>query len=162
MNSIRKGCLIRTQLFSVCPNELSGVLNTAGIGCHIGGGAMNHLAYADDLVLLAASTTGLNKLFKLCNIYADENYVKHSASKTVCMLVLPYKIRIGIYPKVYIGAEAVKCLTEFRYLRHVIISDLTYDKEIIREIRTLFCRGIPLSRKIIFCKFEVKAYIFES
>ena len=82
-NGIRQGSLISPLLFSVYLDELSGDLSTARIGYHIGGCTMNHLAYAHDLVLMAPSAAGLNELFSLCKIYADENYAKFSASKKV-------------------------------------------------------------------------------
>ena len=57
---------------------------------------------------------------------------KISASKTVRMLAPPNKLRIGNYPNVYIGAKVVKYATEFRYIGHLMKSDLTDDKDICR------------------------------
>ena len=50
-NGIRQGSLISPLLFSVYLGDLSGNLNIDRIGYHFGGRAMNHLAYAHDLVL---------------------------------------------------------------------------------------------------------------
>ena len=161
-NGIRQGSLISPLLFSLYLDEMSLELNTARIGCHIGGHAMNHLAYADDLVLLAPSAVGLNRLLQLSKIYADENYIKFSASKTVCMLILPSKLKIDNRPKIYIGSDVVEYVSEFRYLGHIVSNDLCDDKDIARETRSLYCRGNAIVRKFNFCTVEVKTFLFKS
>ena len=81
------------------------------------------------------SAIGLNKLLRLCKTYTDGKYVKISASKTVCMWVLPNKIRLGKYAIGHIGAEVVKYVTELRYLGHITT-----------KVRSLYYRGNALVR----------------
>ena len=57
-NGIRQGSILSPHLFNVYVDGLNHSLNGSRIGCHIANEAMNNFSYADDLVLLAPSTSG--------------------------------------------------------------------------------------------------------
>ena len=61
-NGIRQGFLLSPLFFSVYVNKLSIELNNANIGCYIENMPVNHLLYADDMVLMAPSAPELNDL----------------------------------------------------------------------------------------------------
>ena len=48
-------------------NKLSSTLNDAKVGCITNGVYMNHLMYADDLVLIAPSVRALQVLLSYCD-----------------------------------------------------------------------------------------------
>ena len=50
-------------------DELSRMLNNVNAGCFVGASLVNHLMYADDLVLLEASAAGLSLLLYACSYY---------------------------------------------------------------------------------------------
>ena len=56
----------------------------------MGGRMLNHLMYADDLVLLSPSAKGLQRLVDICAAYGDIHDIKFNHAKTVCMY-LPSK-----------------------------------------------------------------------
>ena len=45
------------------------MLNNVNAGCIIGSSLINHLMYADDLVLMAPSSMGLSILLSVCSEY---------------------------------------------------------------------------------------------
>ena len=53
-------------LFIVYIDELSNMLNSAGIGCHIHNYCTNHVFYADDICVIAPSPIGLQGLLNIC------------------------------------------------------------------------------------------------
>ena len=57
-------------------DELSRMLNNVNAGCFVGASLVNHLMYADDLVLLAPSAAGLSLLLSACSYYGREFDVK--------------------------------------------------------------------------------------
>ena len=59
-NGVRQGGILSPFLFNVYTDELSTLLDKSGIGCHFQG-SINHLYYADDMVLLSPSSYGLQK-----------------------------------------------------------------------------------------------------
>ena len=61
-NRVRQGGILFPYLFNVYMDDLSCALNRCPTGCLAGGKVINHLMYADDLVLLCPSAVGLSKL----------------------------------------------------------------------------------------------------
>jgi len=60
-------------LFNIYINELSVLLNMTPVGCCLGRCIINHLLYADDIVMFAPSAKGLQKLFDVCSHFAVEH-----------------------------------------------------------------------------------------
>ena len=44
-------------------------LNACRVGCCVGNELINHLMYADDLVIMAPSVAGLSKLLRICELF---------------------------------------------------------------------------------------------
>ena len=47
-------------------DELSEELKTCNVGCNLNGHLINHIMYADDLVLISPSSAGLSQLLHEC------------------------------------------------------------------------------------------------
>ena len=77
-------------LFNVYINDLSVSLSKLPIGCCIGENVMNHLMYADDIVLLSPTAKGMQRLldnairgpFHGKSSQVDKNKLSNSAMKT--------------------------------------------------------------------------------
>ena len=52
-------------MFCIDVDELTNMLNNVHVGCFVGTMLVNHLMYADDLVLLSPSAAGLSILLSL-------------------------------------------------------------------------------------------------
>ena len=59
---MRQGGILFLRLFAIYIDDLSIKLNGLGIGCCINNKLINHLMYADDMVLLAPATSALQQL----------------------------------------------------------------------------------------------------
>ena len=92
-NGVRQGGILSPLFFNVYMNKLSSALNDAKVGCITNGVYMNHLMYADDLVLIAPSVRALQVLLSYCDSFAKDNDVKYNAKKTVCMFVRPKELK---------------------------------------------------------------------
>ena len=68
---------------------LSNILNKFRLGCHLGGVSGNNLLYADDTCILAPSPSALQRLHKLCELFACGNNVIFKQLKlNICALKL--------------------------------------------------------------------------
>ena len=66
-NGVRHGGILSPYLFCIYVDELSKMLNNVHVGCFVGTMLVNHLMYADDLVLLSPSAAGLSLLLSICS-----------------------------------------------------------------------------------------------
>ena len=76
-------------------DDLSSLLNTSRIGCHISDVYINHVFYADDLCLIAPSAIALTELINMCCLYSIEIDLNFIASKSFFM-ILPTGIINGL------------------------------------------------------------------
>ena len=65
-NGVRQGSILSPYFFNAYVDDLSIKLNNLDIGCVIGSLIVNHLLYADDLVLISPSSRGLYRLLREC------------------------------------------------------------------------------------------------
>ena len=87
-NGVRQGGILSPKHFKFYIDALSTTLNSIPAGWKIGNLMVNHLAYADDLVLLCPSLKGVLRLIHECQIYGINNDITHNCTKTVCMSLL--------------------------------------------------------------------------
>ena len=57
------------------------------LGCHRSGMFVGAFIYADDITILAPTSTSLNKTLDTCMQYADDVNLTFNAGKTKCMYV---------------------------------------------------------------------------
>lgn len=69
-NGVKQGGVMSPLLFTVYIDELLLRLQKSHIGCHIGNTFTGALGYADDIVLLAPTTSGMNDMINICCKYA--------------------------------------------------------------------------------------------
>ena len=69
-NGVRQGAVSSPLLFSVYIDDLFKLLRNSGLGCHIANVFFACFGYADDLLLLSASRSGLQELVKICEKFA--------------------------------------------------------------------------------------------
>ena len=65
-NGVRQGSILSPHFFNIYVDDLSVQLKKLNVGCVMGDFIVNHLLYADDIVLLSPSSAGLKKLLDIC------------------------------------------------------------------------------------------------
>ena len=70
-NGVRQGGKLYPLIFAVYMDDLSSLLNTSRIGCHIDDVCINHVFYADDLCLMAPCAIALQELINVCYQYSN-------------------------------------------------------------------------------------------
>ena len=61
---------------------LSVQLNQTGVRCSVNGTLINHISYADDMVLIAPSISAMRKLLAVCENYAEEHNMLYNTTKS--------------------------------------------------------------------------------
>ena len=70
-NGVHQGGTLSPYLFNVFMVDLSQSLNCCKTGCFWCEIMINHFMYADDLVLLWPSATGIRELLRTCEKYSE-------------------------------------------------------------------------------------------
>ena len=84
-NGIKQGGILSPKLFNIYVDVLSQRSNTVMAWCCMNGKVINHLYYADELVLLSPSTHGMQKLLDECETYASKYGMKFNENKSVVL-----------------------------------------------------------------------------
>ena len=161
-NGLRQGGILSPILFNVYVNDLSNVLNTAGVGCTINGTIVNHLIYADDTVLIAPSARALQLLLAHCDIFATDCDIIYNAKKSVCMCIKPVCLKVVIEPRLVLSNNVLKYVSSYKYLGITICNDKKDDVEIAKQCRNLYARGNTVIRNFKQCSEEIKCRLFKS
>ena len=70
--------------------------------------------------------------------------------------------RLAIPPNIYLDDKLLVYVKSFKYLGHIICSNLRDEDDINREIRNLYARGNTIIRKFSFAPVDVKCTLFKS
>ena len=73
LHGVKQGGIISPVLLNVYKDDLSTSLNNSGIGGYIGEKTINHLCYADDICLIALSSSAMQQLLNICHTYSTEH-----------------------------------------------------------------------------------------
>ena len=95
-NEVKQGGILSPAFFNVYMSNLSVSLNHSGIGGSLGGNLINHLCYADDLCLIALSSSGIQSLLDICDKYATGHQLTYNATKSFTLCFKPKHIKIGL------------------------------------------------------------------
>ena len=143
-------------------DDLSKKLNELNIGCTIGDSIINHIMFADDLVLISPSTRGLSILLSECHKYGIECDIVFNPKKSAVMFIRPdYMLNIRM-PVFKINDETIEVVKNYKYLGHIMCDTLSDDLDILRQRKKIFAQGNSLLRKFFMCSIEVKATLFRS
>jgi hypothetical protein len=141
-------------------DDLSVSLSSHSVGCASSGKIINHLMYAADLVLLAPSISGLQKLIRECEIYGLSHDVKFNARKSALMFFRTASMHGVSLPVVSLNGNALQVVKMFKYLGHVLSDDLSDNDDISRQCRMIYAQGNVLMRKFFMCTIDVKRKMF--
>ena len=161
-NGVRQGGVLSPILFNIYLDDLSRTLNRSYNGCRLNGVSMNHLIYADDMVLLAPSPDALQSLLDICNQYASEHCIKYNSRKTVCMTILPKWLKSFSVPDFKLNGSKLKTVKQQKYLGVFITDTFTDDLDINRQVRSTYCIGNMIISRFRFCTEDVKLQLFKT
>ena len=161
-NGVRQGSVLSPYLFCVYVDKISEKLNALGIGCKVSNLIINHLFYADDLVLISPSSSGLQTLLDVCKSCSIDLDILFNESKCKVMIFKSVLFRNCLNPAFYLGEHVlVECLS-YKYLGHLICSSRNDDLDILCQCRSIYAKGNSLIRKFYKCSDDVKVTLFKA
>ena len=75
------------------------------------------------------------------------------------ILLKGYKLYL---PTVFIGQEALECVSVSKYLGFIFSDSKCYDCDMMRQMRSLYAKSNMLSRTFSHCSIDVKVSLFQN
>ena len=118
-NGVRQGGIMSPLLFGVYIDELLQNLKDNGVGCYIGDYYCGAFGYADDIILLCPSVTGLENMIRVCEIFAKIHNILFNGTKSKLMIYGKF----AIDPNIEVNGEKVPMCTNAEYLGNLFSSN---------------------------------------
>ena len=141
---------------------LSQGLTSKPVGCSFNGMIINHLYYADDLVLIAPSSNEMQKLVTECESFANKYWLKFNEMKSVLLFFKPVSFKLNPFLTICLNGVPIPIETSCRYLGHIITNNLSDNEDIRRQLRCFYGRSNILLRTFVACSYGVKLLLFMS
>ena len=161
-NGVRQGGILSPFLFNIYMDELSVKLNQESIGCFVGGKLVNHLMYADDLVLIAPSSRGLQRLLNICHEFGLSNDVRYNGDISATMCCRSKSMHGVKVPLFMLDNVPIAKVESVKYLGHILSEETSDDADISRQNKSLYAQGNTIIRKFHMCTVDVKLKLFEA
>ena len=124
-------------MFNIYVDELSVILNELFVGCYFNNMLINHLLYADDIILMCPSHSGLQTLVNECAKFGAQNDIIFNVNKTVCMVIRTKEFKRCNIPEILLNNSFLKYVDSYKYLGHLLSETLSDDKDILRQRRNM-------------------------
>ena len=160
-NGVRQGAVSSPLLFSVYIDELFGLLQKSGLGCKLYGLYFGVVGYADDLLLLSASRSGLQSMVNMCARFMNVKGLKFSTnavpekSKTKCIIFSKKeKDRKGVLP-ISLNGDYLPWVREVKHLGNILESDNSMRRDMTVKRAKLIGKINSLSQELHFVEPKV-------
>ncbi|XP_033114321.1 uncharacterized protein LOC117114738 [Anneissia japonica] len=129
-NGVRQGGIMSPLLYNIYVEDLNVRLNNVNDGCELKDTTFNRLCYADDMVLLASSCYGLQRLVIACENFAEDHDVIYNTTKSVCMLFCPSVRKVSGLPVTRLIVSHLNYCDSVTYLGHMLTDTLNGELDI--------------------------------
>ena len=125
-NGVRQGAVSSPLLFSIYIDGLISLLRNSGLGCRVDTFFYGVLGYADDLLLLSASRSGLQAMVTICEEFAKLRKLKFSTdvdpikSKTKCIIFTKVKNARENVAQILLNGDPLPWVDEVKHLGNIL------------------------------------------
>ncbi len=137
-NGVRQGGILSPLFFNLYMDDISNTLNSCQQGCTVNGVSINHLIYADDMVLLAPSAHALQLLLNHCDTYATSHDIIYNTKKSVCMCIKPKQLKSTNDHVFELSGKNLKHVASHKYLGVNLTADRKDDTDIQQQYRNIY------------------------
>ena len=158
---VRQGGILSPLLFKLYIDDVLQEIAQTNIGCRLGILRINILAYADDLVLLAATLCQLNQLYKILENKFKQLKLNINKDKSKCMIFRKTR-ESELQNKILICDREFEVVTSYKYLGHILQSNLMDTLDMEFRLNSFFAKFNWLFRNFKNISSETLLYLFNA
>ena len=138
-NGVRQGAVSSAILFAVYIDKLLVILRTSGFGCHIHGVFLGALIFADDIMLLSASLSGLQTMVDICQEFVSSRNMKFGTSpdpqksKTKCIVFSKNKRDYQGIISVKLNGDPLPWVSQVKHLGNTLQNDNSMSLDVLQK-----------------------------
>ena len=161
-NGARQGGILSPLLFSFYIDKVLKSVSEMNAGCCIFGHKSSVVAYADDLILMAPSVCGVQKMLdKLCGMLSDLCMTVNVSKSNY--IIFKKKRNISISPNVFMNGERLVRVEKCKYLGVILNENISDLKNDIERISNTFLKQFnSMYSKFSFVSNEIMYFLFKS
>ena len=122
-NGVKQGGVLLPLLFGIYVDHLIERLRESGLGCTVGPHFAGCVVYADDIVLLSPTITGMEEMLKISLDFSEKFHMKFNASKSQYIIFSP-KGNSRKTNGIFVGNRLIHSQSKVTHLGHIIYADL--------------------------------------
>ena len=134
---VRQGGILSPSAFNLFINLFITELRFKGVGCTVGGIYLGCILYADDIILLSSSVSGLQHMLNTCFEVSVKLSMNFNCLKSQC-IVFGTAVKYKIQPMM-LGSNFINWVSSIKYLGVCLSSGKSckFDTDVI--IRSFYC-----------------------
>ena len=132
------------------------------VGCRLGGEATNILCYADDIILLSPSATGLQIMIDKLAVLIEDLCLSINLEKSIHIIFTFGNLYKVTGPKVSLNGINLERVQKFKYLGVFFHEDLSITGDVDRATNAFLAQFHSLYSKFSFVDRELMFYLFRT
>ena len=109
-----QGSVLSLSLFNVSMNIFVECIRNMNVGCCMRSMFVGCLLYADDIILICPSVSGLQIKLDLCADVGEELSLKFNPNKSHCVAI--DKLARSVHDQIILDSVPIQWISSFRYL----------------------------------------------
>jgi hypothetical protein len=146
-SGVRQGSILSPALFNLYINQLIVNLRICSSGCHVNNWFIGCIFYADDILLLSASVTGLQRMLNVCTDSVSDLSLKFNCAKSMCIAFGCNK-DVSI-PEMRLSGNTICWSGSIKYLglsllagRSVVMDDALVKRKFYASCNAILCNSV--------------------
>ena len=161
-NGARQGGVLSPLIFAFYINHILETILDLPVGCSLNGYKTNILCYADDIIVMAPSADGVQRILNVLTGMLSELCLTVNVLKSQYVIFWSNARKVSSSPKILMNGVEVKEVSQCKYLGVILSGDGSMKHDIDRALNSFLKQFNAMYSKFYFTNKEVLFYLFKS